>query len=104
MRRAAPPLATPLALLATPEGGLVAEQLHGVDRLSVAADQQADVLAVDIGVDLLVRLLDGHGRLEPELVDDALQENANSLCRLLWQHRLLRLNLSFGHAGSLSRA
>ena len=43
---------TRLRSWSAPEGGLVAEQLHGVDRLAVAADQQADVLAVDARRDL----------------------------------------------------
>ena len=82
----------PLALLAAAEGGLVAEQLDRVDRLAVAADQQADVLAVDVGVDLVLVLLDRDRGLEAELLDDALEQHANPLGRLLGQHRLLGLD------------
>ena len=44
-----------LAVAAPAEGGPVADQLHGVDRLAAAADQQAEVLAVDPCRDLVRR-------------------------------------------------
>ena len=77
----------PLALLPAAEGGLVAEQLHRVDRLAVAADQQADLLALDVGVDLLVALLDRDRGLQAEILDDALEQRPNALRGLLGQHR-----------------
>ena len=67
----------------------------------MAADQQADVLALDVGVDLLVALLDPDGRLQPELLEDPLEHDANALGRLLGQHRRAAIQLSFGHVRSL---
>src|SRR5262249_19867173 len=91
-----------LAVLPPAERGLVAEQLHGVDRLSVPADQQADVLALDIGPDLLVALVNRDGGVQAEFLDDALEQRSYSLCRLFRQQlRLARLHSSFGHGRSL---
>ena len=49
-----------LAFLKAPEGGPVTEQLHRVDRLAAAPDQQTDVIALDPADDLLGVLLDLH--------------------------------------------
>ena len=94
----------PLALLAAAEGGLVAEQLDRVDRLAVAADQQADVLAVDVGADLVLALLDRDRGVQAELLDDPLEQRPNPLGRLLGQHRGLRIPALLRPRGESRRA
>src|SRR5919108_3647261 len=42
-----------LSILASPERGAVAEELHRIDRLAAATDQQADLLALHSPDDLL---------------------------------------------------
>src|SRR5690349_17428231 len=62
-----------LALAQAAEGGLVAEQLQGIDRLPSFADQEAVVvLALDGQQDAVVVLLDHDLAVEIELVEDAL--------------------------------
>ena len=74
----------PLALADPAEGGLVAEQLQRVDRLAAAADQEpVVVVAADDRFDRLVVLGDLDIALEVELVEDALDELAHPLRRLL---------------------
>ena len=67
----------------------------------MAADQEADVLALDVGVDLVLALLDSDRRVESELLDDALEQHPNPLGWLLGQDRGLRFHSSFSHARSL---
>ena len=70
----------PLALAQAAEGGLVAEQLQGVDRLAAFADQEAVVvLALDVTGIRLVVLLDADLAVEVELVEDALDELRDAL-------------------------
>ena len=70
----------PLALPQAAEGGLVAEQLQGVDRLAAFADQQAVVvLALDAWRDPVVVLLDLDVAVEVELIEDALDQLAHAL-------------------------
>ena len=66
------------------------------------ADQEADVLPLDIRVNLLVPLLDRNGRFEPKLLENPLEHDAHALSRLFRQHSRLGLDFSF-HAGSLTR-
>jgi hypothetical protein len=77
--------ADPLAVRPPLEGDLVAEQLHGVDRLPMAPDQQPDVLTVDGPANLILVLIDGDIGLEPKLVNDALEQNTHALDRLIRQ-------------------
>jgi hypothetical protein len=67
----------------------------------VAADQEADVVALDVGVDLVIALLHSDGRVQPELLDDALEQHPNPLGWFLGQYRGLRFHPSFSHARSL---
>ena len=65
----------PFALAQAAEGGLVAEQLQGVDRLAAFADQEAVVVvALDRDGDAVVVLLDLDLAVEVELVEDALDQ------------------------------
>ena len=72
----------PLSLLEPAERGPVAEQLHRVDRLAAAPDQQAHVLAVDAADDLLGVLVDLDLRLDVQRVDDPLEDRPHALGRL----------------------
>ena len=75
----------PLALTQAAEGGLVAEQLQGVDRLPAFADQQAVVVLAQNGDrDPLVVLADLDLALEIELVEHALDQIAGAICGAVW--------------------
>ena len=52
------------------------EVLDGVDRLAVAADEQAEVLARQLAADQLAVVVDGDLRVEAERVDDLLEQLA----------------------------
>ena len=74
-----------LSLLEPTECGPVAEQLHRVDRLAAAPDQQAHVLSLDAADDLLRVLVDLDLGLDLERVDDPLEDRPHTLGRLVRQ-------------------
>ena len=97
-----------VALLARPPGQGHAKRqvLDGVDRLAVAPDEQAEVVALEHAVDRLVVLVDGHLGAEAERLADGLQHLAHPLDGALrpligLAHRLLpdRFFLRRGGAG-----
>ena len=55
-------------------GDPVGDVLDRVDRLAVAADQQAEVVALEVGTDLLVVLLDVDARFDPDAGEDLLEQ------------------------------
>src|SRR6185312_3127723 len=72
----------PFAIAQAAEGGLVAEQLQGVDRLPSFADQQAVIVLADDGHDdPVVVLLDLHLTVEVKLVEHPLDQLAGTLRR-----------------------
>src|SRR4051812_48264573 len=71
-----------LALLKAAKRGSIAQQLHRVDRLAPASDQQAHVLTVDATNDLVRVLVDLDVRLDVEGVDDPFENRPNPLGRL----------------------
>src|SRR4051794_14027477 len=74
-----------LALAHSAEGGLVAQQLQGVDRLSPPPDQQAVVIvALDDRLDRRLAFAYLDLTVEVELVEHALDHLAHPLGRLLW--------------------
>src|SRR5215207_5509155 len=72
-----------LAVLGAAERGPENEVLERVDGGSVLADQQAEVVAVHRGADLLVALLDVDGRVQAERVDHPPDDRSRALRRLL---------------------
>ena len=52
----------------------VGDVLDRVDHLAVAADQQPEVVALEVGADLLVVLLDVHAGLDADAGDDLLEQ------------------------------
>ena len=90
----------PLPILPAAEGGLIGEQLDRVDGLPMPPDQQADVLTLDVGVDLLVALLHCNRGLQAEVLDDPLEQDPHPLGGRFGQHRSGGLS-SVSHAGSL---
>ena len=91
LERLAAPLAVaggvdgdPLALALAAEGGAVAEQLQGVERLAAAADQDAEVvaLALDPAEDPLLVLLDLDLGVEVEGVGDLLEHGGHPARRV----------------------
>ena len=74
----------PLAVGDAQRCGAVAEQLQGVERLAAPADQDPELVgAVDLGVDLVVGLGDLDLGVEVDLVEDAVDDRADALGRLL---------------------
>src|SRR5215212_3046073 len=72
-----------LALALPPVGGAEDDVLQRVDRRAVLPDQETEVVAVDGGPDLLVALVDVHGRVQPERVHDPGNDRPNPLGGLL---------------------
>ncbi len=94
------------AAAAVAVGDLEGQVLHRVDGLAVAADEQAEVVALEHAADALLGLLDVHLGVEPERVADGLEHLAYAVDRVLrplsgLAHRLLpeRFFLRRGGAG-----
>src|SRR5207302_8797852 len=73
----------PLARRRSPERDPVGQMLDGIDRLAVMTDQYAEVLADELGTDLLLVLADRNRRLHRGGIGDPFQHEPDALGRLL---------------------